>query len=352
MTATATGSPGVDLERSYRRLLRALPPAYRRAREREMVDVMLELSPPDRRRPRFADAFDIAAIAVRQWIRVLFLPSRGEVRTAAAGLAVIVPLLLAYPVGQVTYLLMPLVRWLVAPQGQPDYFSTRNSFELRAFLWMHGGWLVWAFWAAAIVCLLIGKSKIARFPAAAGTVVFGAFFVGLVTNNFQRTMVMNAGWMVVQIVAVGLLARPATVEHGRRLVPPRILVLIALVAGGLGVTQTSLGGVLYIVNYSPLHPWLIAGALLAAALASLWSATGRVVLPFLVALLLPLLACRIAFPGLIDRATPNTFDYLPLTEGAFGVVTLVLLYAGSRLASSAAADFRARSQVKRVHPRP
>ena len=348
MTASATTSPGIDLERSYRRLLRTLPPAYRRDREREMVDVMLELSPPDRRRPQLADTFDIAAIAVRQWLRVLFLPSRSEARTAVAGLAVIVPLLLAYPVGQVTYLSMPLVRWLVAPQGQPYFFTTRSSYELRAFLLLHGGWAVWALWAVAIIYLVIGKSKFARFPAAAGTLVFGAFFVELVANNYQRTMVMNAGWMLVQIVAVGLLSRASTVDHGRRLISPRILVMIGLVAGGLGVTQTSLGGVRWIVDYSPLHPWMIAVTLLAAALASLMSTTGRVVLPFLTALLMPLLACRLAYPGLLDRGTPNTFDYLPAGEAAVGVLAVLLLYVSCRLAGSAAARVRARPQAPHV----
>ena len=149
MTATVSTSDA-GLETSYRQRLRVRPPGYRSQREREMVDVMIELSGPNRRRPTVADALDVAAIAARQWFRVLFLPRRGEGRTAAAALAVILPMLLAYPIGRAASVLL-----------------FRASAAERGFggpVLPHPSWPVWLCWALAIGCVLLGRAGLARFP--------------------------------------------------------------------------------------------------------------------------------------------------------------------------------------------
>jgi len=317
-----TSSAG--LETSYRRLLSVLPPGYRTQREREMVDVMIELSGPNRRRPTVADTLDVAAIAARQWFRVLFLPRRGEGRTAAAALAVILPLLLAYPVGRAaSHLVFP------AP-------AAVRGFGLPDSPLQHPAWPVWLCWALAIGCVLLGRAKLARFPAAAGTLGFVLLFADKVTANFQQSAAMDVGWLVIQIVALVLLARPATVDRGLLLAPRRALVVITLAAAGLGALDNwYLPTQRLSVDVWSARP-LFAATLAAAALACLASATGRSALPFLTALLVPLVAARTLFISLYDAGGTPTFQHLPVEKAALAVLALVVVYAVCRLLTSAA----------------
>lgn len=66
------------LESRYRRLLRVYPAAHRAAYEEEMLGVLLAGSPPGRRFPSPADAFDLvrAGLAVRFGTR-----SKSDLRT-------------------------------------------------------------------------------------------------------------------------------------------------------------------------------------------------------------------------------------------------------------------------------
>ncbi|MEU4567114.1 hypothetical protein [Micromonospora sp. NPDC023956] len=58
-----------DLERRYRRLLRAYPPEYRRTRGDEIVGTYLDLAGPHDRRPSLADAADLLRGGLRQRLR-------------------------------------------------------------------------------------------------------------------------------------------------------------------------------------------------------------------------------------------------------------------------------------------
>lgn len=323
MTATI-GTSSAALETSCRRLLRVLPRGYRTQREREMVDVMIGLSGPNRRRPTIADALDVAAIAARQWFRVLFLPRRGEGRTAAAALAVILPLLLAYPVGRAASRLVFPASATVRGIGLPD-----SPYQ-------HPAWPVWLCWALAIGCVLLGRAGLARFPAAAGTLGFALLFPDKVTANFQEWAVMDIGWLMIQVVALVLLARPATVKRGLLLAPRRALVVITLAAAGLGALDS---WYLPIEGLStdvwPARP-LFAAILAAAALACLASTTGRAALPFLTALLVPIVAARTLFSSLRNVGGSPTFQHLPVDKAALAVLALVAVYAGCRLLASAA----------------
>jgi hypothetical protein len=359
-----TGAPlGVELERSYRRLLRALPPGYRAQREREMVDVMLELSPPDRRRPGLADVFDVAAIAASQWFRALFLPRRGEGRTAAAALAVILPVLLAYPIGAVGRGSVYIVQDVA---GIDHYFRTHGddggmgllaymqqvAFQGLPFTAMMGGdWLAWACWAVAIGCLLAGRGRLARFPAAAGTLVFLAIMVEKIVENHQLAVMMNLGWLAIQVAALALLARPSLVERGRQLVPRSLLMGVALVVGGLGASGVPRSCLLLQKGTQIQFPLVIA-ALAVATLACLASSTGRVVLPFLTALFIPFAAARTLFPTLDNYIGGHTFQHLPVTEAAVAVLGLVVAYAICRLAASVAARLGIRAHSARAAPLP
>jgi hypothetical protein len=86
-----------SLERGYRRLLAAYPPAYRQRHEEEMLTVLLSGAEPGQRRPRLAEAADLIAGAGRIRLR-LIQPYPGDAgRDALAMFTVFVPLLLAGP---------------------------------------------------------------------------------------------------------------------------------------------------------------------------------------------------------------------------------------------------------------
>ena len=59
------------LERRYRRLLIAFPPDHRRKYTEEMIGVLLASTPPERRRPRLADAIDLVTGGLRTRFRAL-----------------------------------------------------------------------------------------------------------------------------------------------------------------------------------------------------------------------------------------------------------------------------------------
>jgi len=336
MSATAT-SIGVDLERSYRRLLRTLPPSYRRDREREMVDVMLELSPPDRSRPRVADAFDVAAIAARQWFRVLLLPRRGEGRTVAAALAVILPLVLARPIGTLVMQFAWYETMLVS--------SRRHGYVFQ----QHHDWPVWALWALAIALLLAGKAGLARFPAAAATLGFSTYALYALAHNNQVWLAMNVGWLVIQIVALVLLADRTTLEHGLTLVPARVRVAALALAVIPAVSETGLIGIGQPLHWlESRHTQLVVVSFAVATALCLASRAGRIVLPFLTVMFVPLLAGRVLFVNLGNYGNTPTFEHLPLREAALGSFALVVVYAGCRLAACLAARVRVREHAPGV----
>ncbi len=84
------------LERRYRRLLRVYPAAHRAVYEEEMLGVLLAGSPPGRRLPRPADAFDLlrAGLAVRFGRR-----SKADYGTAWRDAAAVSALLVALLIG-------------------------------------------------------------------------------------------------------------------------------------------------------------------------------------------------------------------------------------------------------------
>lgn len=85
---TSEGS-GEQLERRYRRLLRALPAPQRAAREEEMVAVLLQAAAPSQSRPTVAEAVDLLALAARSRLRCLFIDPVARLGVAVAMLLTI-----------------------------------------------------------------------------------------------------------------------------------------------------------------------------------------------------------------------------------------------------------------------
>lgn len=149
------------LESRYQRLLRLLPAAYRERRAEEMLGMMLDGAADGQRWPRPAEVTSVAALSVRLRTgapggseRALTL---GEVmqRSALVGLTI-----------QVLYFASILSESAVAYVNAPG--AVVNSIEL---LW---GALVLgesALPAAALVCLLRGRSRLGRVLALLCTVL-------------------------------------------------------------------------------------------------------------------------------------------------------------------------------------
>jgi hypothetical protein len=212
-----------ELERRYRRLLKAFPRRYRAAREDEMVATLLETARPEQRRPSAGEVTDILGSALAERMGVHAVPG------FATGLRLIAPLAATLAAG------LAVSDWW---QGHRDVLSTVVSAA-----WVAGLLVavvvprVWTWLLGGLTGLLV-----------AAVVVSGASsWVPLIGLG----VMLRPGYYSVELAAtvVALLAavtvhwRPSTVELGG----------IALVTAGLlGVTATGRVGRL---GYGP--PWLV-----------------------------------------------------------------------------------------------
>lgn len=89
---------GEQLERRYRRLLRALPAPQRAAREEEMVAVLLQAATPSQSRPTVSEAADLLALAARSRLRCLFIDPVARLGVAVAMLLTIAAAVAAHNV--------------------------------------------------------------------------------------------------------------------------------------------------------------------------------------------------------------------------------------------------------------
>ncbi len=115
------------LERWCRRLLLAYPLEYRQLRGEELVALMLDVTGPGRRLPRWADAADLVANGL--WRRV----GTGSRAGLAGGLATVAPIGLAIAAGISLFAL-----WRVEPAG----LRTVGPIGYAAWLLAAAGWLL------------------------------------------------------------------------------------------------------------------------------------------------------------------------------------------------------------------
>lgn len=92
----STVDPHARLERSYRRLLWLFPPSYRRARGRELLDVLMERADPRQHRPSPAESVALLRFSVRTWAWRVISPTPAAARDAMGLLAVVLPMLLFF----------------------------------------------------------------------------------------------------------------------------------------------------------------------------------------------------------------------------------------------------------------
>ena len=266
--------PQTGLEQAYRRLLWLLPPAYRRARGRELIDVLMEQADPGQRRPSRAESGALLRLSVRTWARRMISSTPGSARDAMGLLAVLLPMLLLFPAATALY--------IDAAVG--GFSMSRLPFGADIPAWL--------LWCPTALLSVVGRPSWARWPAAAAVVAYlAALVLQQADNNFQ--VVANAlGWLGVQVIAAIALASPDRIAHGRSLVRRWWVGVIGVGAAGLGLAVSIDQFRPSIVSLS----WVAAGAavlVVVLAVVALFSAAGRALLPIGAAMVAFILATKL-----------------------------------------------------------
>ena len=256
-----------ELEAAYRRLLKLYPPAYRRRREAEMLDVLLQSTPPGRRRPAVRDAADLLRGAARAWLSWLFVPDPAATRDGAAMLAIGLPLL---------HTAMAATVFARAFSG---FVRFPGVWSMHAYLRFAWDWPAWLLWSLAAGCVVVGKARAARLAS----VLALALYVALLPQQYAR---FNADILAQGFVWIGtgtclvLLLTPTRVARGRSLIGHFLLpALVTAVA--LGATR---GGLLEgrDPGWAFHGPKVVLAVVVVASLAAVFAVrtpTGRAVVP-------------------------------------------------------------------------
>jgi hypothetical protein len=211
-----------ELERRYRRLLRAYPPGYRREREEEIVATFLDAASPGQTRPTTADSADIVVAGLRARLGVLGTGDLGlGLRTAA-------PVALAVAAGMAV---LGLLRDSQATAGHPSPF--------RPALFVYAAWLL------AAIGRVVLPAVVARLIAAVALLGTLAALV-LMSSSWSSP---SPGWSLMVLALLGFVAvaggaaRMSTKER------------VGLAAGTL-VSVAFLGGAALLVPTTDGPSWL------------------------------------------------------------------------------------------------
>lgn len=252
----STVDPHVQLEESYRRMLRWFPASYRRSRGRELVDVLMERADPGQRRPSPAECAALLRFSVRMWAWRAISPTPAAARDATGILAVLLPMMLLFPAAAELHV---------------------SALPLGADI---PAWLLWCITAAMVV---FGRSSWPRYTAVLGVAAYSVAIIVQYSNGNFLIVGNSLGLWAVQVVAAVALASPSRVDRGRQLIP-------AWRAGALGAAVAGLGVLLSTGEYR--LPFIDSRVLLpvttalatALGVAALFTAAGRALLPTVAAL--------------------------------------------------------------------
>lgn len=246
-----------DLERSYRRLLRCYPSRYRARQQEEMLAVLMAGSKPDQARASRAESVDLLAGAARSWVGLSLGPDPVARRAAADVLSVLLPLLLLYPV-------MRIAQWT------PIAVRLHAKREFLSIFW---DWPAWLLWAAVIALILVRWLAPARWVAGAAVVVYLWLWTQQAVHHQGQAFVHTAGWVLIQLVTLGLLVDRERLRRGALSIPRLVQVGLALAMVTFALSrphwQPHIIGTLTI----------LAVVAAAAGLLGLWTARGRVIVP-------------------------------------------------------------------------
>lgn len=299
------------LVRDYRRLLRLFPSTYRRAHEAEMLGHLLDGAAPGQSRPSGAERWDLLRAASREWLLAPFGSTPAQWRASTAILVVVLPVLLAFPIGRslgsaVLTLADPGVRHLTliwAPTGP-----------------------AWAIWAVAIGLLLAGRARAGRAVGVAGTGVLVATLVLLAVRGEWHDVSRELGWLAptTALLVVAGWRRERTPLVPRRAVVAAVLAGIVLVES----VRVAIAAVLP-TEWTPATmstswwalgmttPLLLAGVLACGGL--LLHASGRQVLPVLLSVIAGLWLGRFGLTALTPLNGPDATAIWPQVVGVVAV---------------------------------
>ena len=252
-------SSAEGLEQSYRRYTRLFPPSYRSAREDEMVAVLMEASAPGQARATWSEALDLVASAARLWLPYALGPDRASRRSAGAVLAVLLPAALMYGVGLSVRAIsgVPLA-------AAPSYLPESRY------------WPIWLAWAVVNLLLLTRAPR----PATAVAVLAVSGYVPLMAYSLWRLgpnqFPPAVGWLLVQLVAVGLLLRPARVRRGLDLVARWWQLSVGALAFGFGLSHFW-----WSTNRGSSLVWLLVLLTVTSGLVMMRTPAGRAIVPVL-----------------------------------------------------------------------
>ncbi|TQS46519.1 hypothetical protein [Cryptosporangium phraense] len=224
-----------DLERRYRRLLRAYPSAYRSSRGDELVATYLDTADPDRRWPDLRDVADVLGGGVRQHLR-----ARGS-SGLPGGAAIAAVLALAAGA-------MLAVSWLVVIELAPMRATYEGSDPFAPF--RSSSAYVWLAWLAAAVLFAAGSGRWCRRllvlgllltvvakPVAWLAVGDWSMYAQAAVENWGRSVLLTdpaipSGLALAPMAALGVVALAVPSRPGRfvRWVPLVLLTPLALLA--------------------------------------------------------------------------------------------------------------------------
>jgi hypothetical protein len=203
-----------DLERRYRRLLRAYPAGYRQARSAEIVGTYLDLAGPDRRWPSILDAADVLA-------------GGGRERLRAAGAADLIP-----GVRLAAFLSHITATALAGFWAAAEVVTTSDTWGSPAFgPFATTGIVVWASWLLAAVVHALGPALWVR--GAIGLALF--LTVAVVPVAALADLPRPYMFVLLPQATLGLLALavPTHLMRRHRLTPLATTPAAALIAVGV-----------------------------------------------------------------------------------------------------------------------
>ncbi|MBL6275821.1 hypothetical protein JMF97_06565 [Micromonospora fiedleri] len=198
-----------ELERRYRRLLRAYPADYRRERGDEIIGTYLDLAGPDRRWPSLAEATDLGRGGLRQRLR-------------AAGAAALIPGVRLAGLLALTTAAFLAGFWVFAEQQLPPAEAGVPVFGPFVSV----GIVAWCGWLIAALVVAVAPGRPARVAIGVALLMTAAVPAVSVLAGVPRPPLL----VVAPMVALGVLA--LAVDDGLP-VPARVLPVTAAVGGGL-----------------------------------------------------------------------------------------------------------------------
>lgn len=261
-----------SLEQSYRRFTRLFPRPYRDAREDEMLSVLLENAAPDQSRATTAEAVDLLSSAAKLWFLYAIGSDRSSRQAAAGVLAVLLPTVFLYGAGMSLRVITVL-----PPDAVPGYMRHDQS------------WAAWLSWALVTILLVLRMSRSARGMAVLATLLYVGSMGYTLWRLGPNPFVHSAAWLLVQIIAAGLLFSPRRVERGYVLVPGPWQFGVGMGALAIGFTHDRW----WAAGQGASALWVTAIVAVIAGVVLMRTPTGRVIVPVIGALAAFAVATRI-----------------------------------------------------------